>query len=202
MRAQFAARSGQRERFPEPGLAVSLPGALGSRSEVASDEAFLFALHESIKGAELAQMRVAGPVRKQLLEMQFRAMNKGYRSGFPAGRFDIITLNEMPIGRLITDRDQRRFHIVYIALLPRWRTKGIATFLMSRVLDEPRSRNIPCEAIVAVDNQPSARLWSRLGFVERERGLTDFVMEWRPPERSPPVQAAIGAVGRRPPPAR
>ena len=63
-------------------------GTLRVRPETAADAAFLFALHESVKGAELALMPVGDPMRRQLLDMQFRAMTMGYRSGFPAGRFE------------------------------------------------------------------------------------------------------------------
>jgi len=155
-------------------------GTLRLRPETAADAAFLFALHESVKGAELALMPVADPIRRQLLDMQFRAMIMSYRSGFPAGRFEVITLNEAPIGRLITDSDQGRFHIVYIALLPEWRNRGIGTVLMTSVLDQPRRGGTTCEATVALDNLASLRLWSRLGFTERERNSTDLVLEWRP----------------------
>jgi ribosomal protein S18 acetylase RimI-like enzyme len=155
-------------------------GTLRTRPEAESDAAFLLALHESVKGAEFALMPVSDPIRRQLLDMEFRAMTKSYRSDFPAGRFQVFTLNETPIGRLITDRDAGRFHIVYVALLPEWRNKGIGTVLMTSVLHEPRRRGVPCEATVAVNNLASLRLWSRLGFTERRRDITDIVLEWRP----------------------
>jgi len=159
---------------------VTQHGTLRLRPETVADAAFLFALHESVKGAELALMPVAEPIRRQLLDMQFRAMTTSYRSGFPAGRFEVITLNEAPIGRLITDNGQGRFRIVYIALLPEWRNRGISTALMTSVLDKPRRLRTRCEATVTLDNLASVRLWSRLGFTERERDDTDLVLEWRP----------------------
>jgi len=153
-------------------------GTLRLRPETEADTSFLFTLHESVKGAELAS--IAEPIRRQLLEMQFRAMSMGYHSGFPAGRFEIIALDDAPIGRLITDDSQGRIHTVYIGLLPEWRNRGICTILMTAVLDQPRRRGIPCEAIVAVENLPSLRLWSRLGFTERERNESDVIVGWRP----------------------
>lgn len=158
---------------------VTQHGILALRPETAADAAFLFTLHETVKGAELALMPVDEPMRRQLLDMQFRAMTMSYRSGFPAGRFEIITLNEVPIGRLITDNGQDRFRIVYIALLSEWRNRGISTVLMTSVLDKPRRLGTRCEATVAGDNLASLRLWSRLGFTERERDGTDLIMEWR-----------------------
>lgn len=125
-------------------------------------------------------MLVGEPVRRQLLDMQFRAMTMAYRSAFPAGRFDIITLNKAPIGRLITDNDPARFHIVYVALLPEWRDRRIGTVLMTSVLAEPQLTGTCCEVTVALDNHASLSLWSRLGFIERERTSTDLIVEWHP----------------------
>jgi ribosomal protein S18 acetylase RimI-like enzyme len=155
-------------------------GTLRLRPKTAADTAFLFDLHESVKGAELALMPVADPLRRQLLEMQSRAMTMSYRSGFPAGRFEVVTLNQVPIGRLITGNGQDRFHIVYIALVPEWRNRGLGTVLMTLVLDQPRRRGTTCEATVALDNLASLRLWCRLGFTGRERGSTGLILEWRP----------------------
>src|SRR6185437_2544604 len=108
--------------------------------------------HETVKGSGLALIPVPDPVRRHLLEMQFRAMTEGYRSMFPGARYDVITLNEAPIGRLITDVTEGFFHIVHIALLPEWRNRGIGGALMASVLDEPRRRGMRCEATVAPDN--------------------------------------------------
>jgi ribosomal protein S18 acetylase RimI-like enzyme len=155
-------------------------GTLRTRRETAADAAFLCALHGGVKAAEFATMLVGEPVRQQLLDMQFRAMTMSYRTSFPQGRFEVITLNQAPIGRLITDRGPDRFHIVYIALLPEWQQRQIGTVLMSQVIEQLRSRGIRCEATVALDNLPSQRLWSRLGFIERERDGANLVLEWRP----------------------
>jgi len=155
-------------------------GMLRTRPEAASDTAFLFALHASVKAMEFAMMQIGEPVRQQLLDMQFRAMTMNYREAFPNGRFAVITLNEAPVGRLITDSGPDRFHIVYIALLPEWRQRRISTVLLTGILEGPRRRGTTCEATVALDNLPSQRLWSLLGFTERERDGANLVLEWRP----------------------
>jgi ribosomal protein S18 acetylase RimI-like enzyme len=89
-------------------------------------------------------------------------------------------LNDVPIGRLITDDGQGRFRIVYIALLPAWRNRGISTILMTAVLDRPRRLGTRCEAIVASDNEASRRLWLGLGFAECERDGVNVLLEWPP----------------------
>jgi ribosomal protein S18 acetylase RimI-like enzyme len=159
---------------------VTPHGVLSLRAQTGDDVAFLFALHETVKGAELAP--IPEPMRRQLLDMQFRGMTAGYQTAFPAARYDIVTLDDAPIGRLITDTGEGWFHIVHIAVLPEWRNRGLCTALMTAVLDQPRRQGMRCEARVAPENTPSLRLWSRLGFTERERTDIDFILEWRPPE--------------------
>jgi GNAT superfamily N-acetyltransferase len=159
---------------------VAGPGIIRTRSETAADEAFLWALFESVKGTEMAAMPIGAAMRRQLLSMQFRAMRIGYRSAFPAARFLIVLLNDAPIGRLIVNDDADCTRIVYIALLPEWRRHGLATALMTAALDEPRKHGRRCEATVAIGNFASMRLWFRLGFTERERSLTDVILEWFP----------------------
>ena len=171
-------------------------GILRARAETEADRAFLLVLHDSVKGAELALMPVPEPMRRQLVDMQFRAMSAGYRSMFPAARYAVITLNDAPIGRLITDDSRDMFHIVHIALLPERRHRGIGGALMGSILDEPRRNGVRCEATVAPDNLASLRLWSRLGFQECGRAGTDLILEWRPQPQ------ATTDVGRLPPPAR
>jgi GNAT superfamily N-acetyltransferase len=155
-------------------------GVIRTRNEISSDEAFLFALFESVKGPEMTAMPIGAGMRRQLLSMQFRAMSVGYRSAFPTARFLVVLLNDTPIGRLIVDQDAGRFLIVYIALLPEWRGHGLATALMTAVLDAPRKRGLRCEATVGVDNIASMRVWSKLGFTERERTMADIIVEWPP----------------------
>jgi RimJ/RimL family protein N-acetyltransferase len=155
-------------------------GTLRSRPETEADTAFLFELHDSVKGPELAPLAVADQIRRQLLDMQFRAMTMSYHTQFPRGRYEVVTLDEMPIGRLITDDGEGWFHIVHIALLPEWRNRGISTALMTVVLDRPRRMGMRCQATVALDNFASLRLWSRLGFTEQQRDEINLIVEWRP----------------------
>jgi ribosomal protein S18 acetylase RimI-like enzyme len=163
--------------------AVTANGELRTRPETDADAAFLFALFESVKAPELAAMAAGDATKSQLLNMQFRAMTQSYHAAFPNASYDIVLLDNKPIGRLIIDLAPTRVHVVYIALVPQMRNCGIGTSLMTAVLAGPRRRGVVCAAQVAVDNAASLRLWQRLGFVERERTDTDIGLEWRPMER-------------------
>jgi len=155
-------------------------GDLRTRPETEADAEFLYSLFESVKGPEMAAMLADDRTKRQLLSMQFRAMTQTYHAAFPGARYDIVMLAGEPIGRLILDLSPARVHVVYVALLAEMRNRGIGTALMTAILHEPRRHGAVCEARVAIGNTPSLRLWKRLGFVERERGETDVILELRP----------------------
>jgi ribosomal protein S18 acetylase RimI-like enzyme len=159
---------------------VTAHGALSTRMEAAADEAFLFSLFESVKGPLFARMPVDDDMKVRLLHMQFRAMTQSYRASCPDGAFQIVTIDDVPIGQLITDRAGDRIYIVYIALLPSWRHRGIGSALMGALLDRAQAHDLGCEATVAVDNIPSLRLWEGLGFAERTRDAVNIILEWWP----------------------
>jgi ribosomal protein S18 acetylase RimI-like enzyme len=158
---------------------VTPHGVLRTRPETEVDADFLFALYGSVKGPEMGSMPVDDHMKRQLLSMQFQAMTRGYRAAFPAARYDVILLDETRIGRLIINMEPGRAHIVYIALLPEWRNRGIGVALMTSVLAEARRLGLVCGASVARDNTASLRLWNKLGFEERERTAMDVILERR-----------------------
>jgi ribosomal protein S18 acetylase RimI-like enzyme len=159
---------------------VTAHGALSTRPETATDEAFLFSLFESVKGPMFARMSVDDEMKARLLHMQFRAMTQSYRASCPTGAFQIVTLDGAPIGQLITDIAADRIYVVYIALLPSWRDRGIGSALMRALLTRAQALDLGCEATVALGNIPSLRLWAAFGFVERTRDAANVILEWRP----------------------
>ena len=160
---------------------ISTPfGTIEHRPEAAADEPFLFTLFENVKTPMFSMLPVGTAVRQQLAAMQFRAMTGGYAAEYPAARRSIVTLDGLPVGRTICDETAATFCIVYIALAQEWHNKGLATALMTAVLKRPRRLGLICEATAALDNGPSLRLWTKLGFTERSRNMTDVIMEWCP----------------------
>jgi ribosomal protein S18 acetylase RimI-like enzyme len=167
---------------PASALPVATPhGSLRLRPETEADAAFLFSLFASVKEPEMAAMAADERTKGQLLRMQFRAMTESYHAAFPGARYDIVLLGGAPIGRLILDLRPARAYVIYFALIPEMRNRGIGTALMAAALREPRRQGAACEAQVAIGNTPALRLWQRLGFVEREHRETDVTLEWRPP---------------------
>jgi GNAT superfamily N-acetyltransferase len=156
-------------------------GILSTRPETSLDEPFLFTLFESVKGPDVARMPVDDRIKAQLLYMQYNAMTQSYQASFTVEAFNIITISDIAIGRLITDATKGCIYIVYIALLPAWRHRGIGSLLVRALLTAAQAKHLPCEAMVALDNIPSLRLWAGLGFTEQSRDTANVILRWGPP---------------------
>lgn len=81
--------------------------------------------------------------RERLLRMQFQSMTTSYRAEYQHARFKIVTLDDAPVGRLVTDLQPDMVHYVDMALLPQVQGGGLATALMRAVLEEPGRVGIP-----------------------------------------------------------
>lgn len=113
--------------------------------------------------------------------MQFNAMRQGYRQTFPGARFEIVSLNDAPIGTIVTDITPARIHYVDIAILPELRRQGLATTLMRTLLEEPAARGLPAEVSVMAHNAPSLALCHRLGFTQVGEIPPHIILRWTPP---------------------
>jgi GNAT superfamily N-acetyltransferase len=156
---------------------VTPNGILSTRPEAPADDGFLFTLFESVKGPDFAEL--PDPLKVQLLRMQYDAMRQSYRTSFATSAFNIVMMDDAPIGSLITNATNDCISVVYIALLPVWRRRGISSALMRLILFEARTRDLSCEATVAVDNIASLCLWAGLGFTETSRDAANVVLRWR-----------------------
>jgi ribosomal protein S18 acetylase RimI-like enzyme len=113
---------------------------------------------------------------------QFQAQTVSYRAQFPQARFDIIELDGRPIGRIVVDRPGNRLHIIDQAIVPELRGRGIGTAIMRALMDEATTRRVPVTLDVASSNDPSMRLYLRLGFVRTETAQPYIELAWTPPE--------------------
>jgi GNAT superfamily N-acetyltransferase len=156
-------------------------GTLSLRAEAGgpSEEAFLYLLFSSSKMPEMALMPLDAEKKEFLLQVQYRSMNATYRQRFPKARFEIVELDRWPIGRLITDVQERWVYYVDIALLPQARGGGIGTALMTAALEEPRRLGLPARVNVLSYNLFSLRMCQRLGFTTVASQPPYVTLEWR-----------------------
>jgi ribosomal protein S18 acetylase RimI-like enzyme len=106
-------------------------------------------------------------------------MSQGNKLIRPEAGFDIIELDRAPVGRIVVNRPGTMVHIVDHAVVPRLRSQGIGTAIMLALMEEARRDGLPVRLKVASDNDPSLRLYLRLGFTPIQTTSSYIELEWR-----------------------
>jgi ribosomal protein S18 acetylase RimI-like enzyme len=154
-------------------------GVVNLRPEREEDQEFRFGLFCDSRPTEFALL--LSPVAfRQIMRFQFQAQTMSYRAEFPGARFDIIELAGHPIGRIVVDRPGSRLHIVDQAIVPALRNQGVGTAIMRALMEEARTARVPVRLKAASSNDPSLRLYLRLGFVPVETVPLYVELEWNP----------------------
>jgi ribosomal protein S18 acetylase RimI-like enzyme len=156
-------------------------GMLRLRPEHDDDQAFRFQLFCQSRPAEFALLRLDPAAMEQLMRFQFQAQTVSYRTSFPNARFDIIELDHLPVGRIVVDRPGHELHIVDQAIVPPLRNRGLGTAIMKALMDEAGRAGLKVRLLVASTNDPSMRLYLRLGFVPIATEPFYIEMEWPSP---------------------
>jgi ribosomal protein S18 acetylase RimI-like enzyme len=159
-------------------------GAVRLRPEREEDRDFRYRLFCDSRQPEFALL-LPPDVFQQVMAHQFRAQTVGYRQQFPQARFDIIELGGRPIGRIVVDRPGDRLHVIDQAIVPELRGRGIGTAIMRALMDEAAALRVPVTLEVASSNDPSMRLYLRLGFVPTETTQLYIELAWPPPAATP-----------------
>jgi ribosomal protein S18 acetylase RimI-like enzyme len=157
----------------------SAHGVLRLRPEEPADEDFRYQLFCDSRLPEWYQVELAPDVREQLMRHQFTAQTMTYRARFPNARHDIIELGIERIGRIVVNRPGDQVHIVDHAIVPERRNQGIGTAIMRTLMDEAARADMPVRLKVASSNDPSLRLYLRLGFTPIAEVPAYIELEWR-----------------------
>lgn len=156
------------------GRGLPLP-AVTLRPARASDVEFLRSLFASTRVDELALLHPAQ--REPFLELQWRARQAEYRARYPEAEDRIVVVDGVDAGRLLVARGQSGLALVDVALLPRFRGRGIGSLLLRRLLAEAASAGIVVRLHVALSN-PALSLYRRLGFRPVSESGPYLLMSW------------------------
>ncbi len=149
------------------------------RPEQNDDAAFRYRLFCDSRTKEWDALRANPALFEQLTQHQFNAQSVSYRNQFPLARFDIIELESQPIGRIVVDRPGSMIHVVDLAIVPSLRNRGIGTTILQDILREAARSVVPAQLYVSSENDPSLRLYQRLGFVPIVSDPSYILLEWR-----------------------
>ena len=174
-------------------------GMLHLRPERDEDAPFRFKLFCESRPAEFALLQLDPAVFEQLMRFQFHAQTVTYRANFPDARFDIIERDRAPIGRIVVNRPGTMLHIVDQAIVPELRNRGLGTAIMKALMDEATRNGLPVRLKVASTNDPSMRLYRRLGFVPIRTEPLSIEMEWRAPAPGSQIRQIADILRDQPP---
>jgi ribosomal protein S18 acetylase RimI-like enzyme len=161
-------------------IEIATPGGVVTlRPERDADRDFRYRLFCDSRQPEFALVLAADDYQK-VMAHQFHAQTVSYRTEFPRARFDIVEMRGRPIGRIVVDRPGTLLHIVDQAIVPELRNQGIGTAVMRALMDEASRSDLPVRLEVSSENDPSLRLYLRLGFVPIETQPFYIRLEWRP----------------------
>jgi ribosomal protein S18 acetylase RimI-like enzyme len=143
----------------------------------ASDEAHLFGVYASTRFEELAQVAWDDSQKEGFLQMQFEAQWKFYKSEYPGAEFQVILVDGQRAGRLYVHRRESEIRIMDIALLPKFRGRGVGTALLRDILAEGQRTSRRVTIHVETFN-PAQRLYERLGFRRVASNGVYHLLEW------------------------
>jgi ribosomal protein S18 acetylase RimI-like enzyme len=150
------------------------------RPGTAHDDAFLRSVYAATRADELAQTGWDAAQTDAFLRMQFDAQDRQYRSRYPHGRFDIVVVDGVDVGRLYVAREPDRLHVIELALLPSWRRHGLGTALLSALQQQAAAERLDLSIYVEIHN-PAQRLYRRLGFHPVSSAGLYQLMQWQAP---------------------
>ena len=128
-----------------------------------ADAAFERDLFASTRIDELAELGARGIDATAFIELQLRAQQAAYRARFADATVDVIEVDGGAAGRLVLADGDSELRIVDIALLPRWRNRGVGGAVLSALIRRAGERGQALVLTVAASN-PARRLYERLGF--------------------------------------
>ncbi len=155
-------------------------GEMDERAATASDRAFLLEVYADSRRAELACLGWSAEQMAHFVEMQFGIQQRGYQLQFPSAEQSILLCDGEPAGQWRVERGAQTILLVDIALLERFRGRGIGSACIAQLCREALSRGSDVRLSVRPENRAYA-LYRRLGFEESSRDETRVCLVWRSP---------------------
>lgn len=144
-----------------------------------TDDSFLFEVYAGTRLDEMVLWGWSAEEQSDFLKMQYRCQKESYRLQYPGLLSQIILVGDNRAGRILTARKEEELILVDIALLPRFRGKGIGIAILKDLQREAAAAGLFIKLSV-LEGNPAGRLYERLGFQPIERKEPYTVMQWQP----------------------
>jgi GNAT superfamily N-acetyltransferase len=144
------------------------------------DEKFLLVVYSSTRSDEMRLVDWNEEQKEAFLRMQFNAQHQYYIENYPGAEFQIVLLDDQPIGRLYIHRRENEIRIMDITILPEFRKRGIGSSVIIGILEDAAYHHLPVTIHVERFN-PALYLYERLGFHLAEDKGVYYFMKCLPP---------------------
>lgn len=149
-------------------------------ADSASDQAFVRVLYSSSRG-DLLQMQAEADFIDQMIAMQQRMHEHGYRQSYPQARHLIVERDGAPIGRLIVNPGKQALRVVDITLLPHAQGQGAGSAVLAGLQALAAAQQATVSLGVNHGNLAARRLYARLGFMVEGEDPIQQQLRWSPP---------------------
>lgn len=141
-----------------------MPITITTRPIMAADEPLVQAIYYTTREPELALLAWSAEQKADFVAMQFQAQQQDYQRRFPQADYDLIVVEDEPVGYLYVMRGDQEMRLLDIALAPAWRNQGIGTAMLRQLMAEATRTQRPLSYMVLRFNEAALRLYQRLGF--------------------------------------
>ena len=143
------------------------------------DDDFLLSVYASSRADELAQVEWAPGQKESFVRWQFDLQRREYETRYPDARYQVILVDDQPVGRIWIGEDEVQIRLLDIALMEQFQNRGVGTVLLKQLIAEAIAKNKVLRHTVFVLNNNAHRFYERLGFVTIEDLGGYKHMEWR-----------------------
>jgi ribosomal protein S18 acetylase RimI-like enzyme len=160
---------------------------VGLRPVAPADAEFLLDVYADSRADEMALVNFWTDEQKRaFLRSQLDAQRGEYEARFPAADYQIILVEGERAGRLWVARTAEQIRLLDIAILARFRNRGVGTLLVRALMDEAAERKLPLRHFVFQLNADALRFYERLGFRQTGEFQGYLMMEFAPGAASDP----------------
>lgn len=143
-----------------------------------ADESFLFQVFKETREEEMRAIGWDMEECETFLRMQFDMQKRSYALQFPSADHEIIRLDKMRVGQILTEITDQSIRVIDISLLADYRNKGIGTHLISDIQARAEVMEKAVQLHVMYNN-PAQNLYERLGFHVTGEKMPYLAMEWQ-----------------------
>ena len=144
------------------------------------DETFLKELYITTRDEDMAMWGLPEEQGRALVEMQYRAQKMQYDAEYPGAKHEIILFNKIPVGRLLSTRNEAEVFGIDISVMPEYRSMGIGSVVLKGLMREAEEAGKPFNFSVVKNNHKAIKLYKRLGVDFTGETVSHYLLEWRP----------------------